>query len=75
MVDAGSCGSDAGRTSALGVAPAATRVLNWLNVSRHGLVHGTRELVGGAADIDIEATDADPARGQPGGRARASRSA
>lgn len=57
VVDAGSCGSDhwpdfAGTV----VAPAATRVLSWLNISRHGLVHGTRELAGGAADIDAAAT-------------------
>ncbi|MFJ9410011.1 amidohydrolase/deacetylase family metallohydrolase [Streptomyces sp. NPDC101393] len=57
VVDAGSCGSDDWPHFAAGVvAPAATRVLSWLNISRHGLVHGTAELVRGAADIDVEAT-------------------
>ncbi|MFF1259963.1 MULTISPECIES: amidohydrolase/deacetylase family metallohydrolase [unclassified Streptomyces] len=58
VVDAGSCGSDHWPHFASSVvAPAATRVLSWLNISRHGLVHGTKELVGGAADIDVKATD------------------
>ena len=59
VVDAGSCGSDHWRDFAdTVVAPAATRVLSWLNISRHGLVHGNRELSGGADDIDAEATAA-----------------
>ncbi|MEK8174084.1 hypothetical protein NKH77_49355 [Streptomyces sp. M19] len=33
-------------------------MLSWLNISRHGLVHGTGELTGGAADIDADATAA-----------------
>ncbi|GAA2096500.1 amidohydrolase/deacetylase family metallohydrolase [Streptomyces albiaxialis] len=57
VVDAGSCGSDDWAHFAAHITPhARTRVLNWLNVSRHGLVQGTRELAGGAADLDPEAT-------------------
>jgi dihydroorotase len=59
VVDAGSCGSDGWphfRTEVS--ARARTRVLNWLNVSRHGLVHGHSELAGGARDLDTTATDA-----------------
>ncbi|WP_327393027.1 amidohydrolase/deacetylase family metallohydrolase [Streptomyces sp. NBC_01186] len=59
VVDAGSCGSDAWPHFRAEVsAPARTRVLNWLNVSRHGLVHGHSELAGGARDLDTAATDA-----------------
>ncbi|MFD7922810.1 amidohydrolase/deacetylase family metallohydrolase [Streptomyces sp. NPDC059740] len=57
VVDAGSCGSDHWEDfSRAVVVPAATRVLAWLNISRHGLVHGTRELAGGPGDIDLDAT-------------------
>lgn len=59
VVDAGSCGSDDWEHFAREiVAPARTRVLNWLNISRHGLVHGSSELAGGPADIDTAATSA-----------------
>ncbi|MGI5466919.1 amidohydrolase/deacetylase family metallohydrolase [Streptomyces sp. CA-132043] len=59
VADAGSCGSDHWDDFAARVlAPARTRVLSWLNISRHGLVHGTRELAGGPADIDVDATAA-----------------
>ncbi|MFD7295188.1 amidohydrolase/deacetylase family metallohydrolase [Streptomyces sp. NPDC059897] len=58
VVDAGSCGSDhwddfQGNV----VEAAATRVLSWLNISRHGLVHGRTELAGGPGDIDEAATE------------------
>lgn len=58
VVDAGSCGSDhwddfQGNV----VEAAATRVLSWLNISRHGLVHGRTELAGGPGDIDEDATE------------------
>ncbi|MGP3769250.1 amidohydrolase/deacetylase family metallohydrolase [Streptomyces sp. SDT5-1] len=58
LADAGSCGSDhwddfAGNV----VEPATTRVLSWLNISRHGLVHGRTELAGGPDDIDEAATE------------------
>ncbi|MFI8003560.1 amidohydrolase/deacetylase family metallohydrolase [Streptomyces sp. NPDC086010] len=47
VVDAGSSGSDTfedfDRTV---VAPSVTRVLSWLNISRHGLTRGTTELAG-----------------------------
>lgn len=57
LVDAGSCGSDHWDHFAGHVVDAArTRVLSWLNISRHGLVNGVRELAGGAADIDVDAT-------------------
>ncbi|MFF1921845.1 amidohydrolase/deacetylase family metallohydrolase [Streptomyces sp. NPDC058221] len=51
LVDAGSAGSDsfADFTETV-VAPSGTRVLSWLNISRHGLTKGTRELAG---DDDI----------------------
>jgi len=56
VADAGSCGSDGWAHFARTVPPAArTRVLNWLNVSRHGLTRGTSELAGGEADIDADA--------------------
>ncbi|MGW7521170.1 amidohydrolase/deacetylase family metallohydrolase [Streptomyces sp. NPDC054796] len=59
VVDAGSCGSDDWAHFARQiVAPARTRVLNWLNISRHGLVQGNSELAGGPADIDAAATGA-----------------
>ncbi|NEB79786.1 amidohydrolase/deacetylase family metallohydrolase [Streptomyces sp. SID14478] len=58
VVDAGSCGSDSWDDFTDNVArPAATRVLNWLNISRHGLVQGRRELAGGPGDIDEAATE------------------
>ncbi|MFI7387768.1 amidohydrolase/deacetylase family metallohydrolase [Streptomyces sp. NPDC049813] len=58
VVDAGSCGSDAFDDFTENVVgPAATRVLNWLNISRHGLVHGRRELSRGPDDIDEAATE------------------
>jgi dihydroorotase len=51
VVDAGSAGSDCHPHFAEAVVtPAATRVLSWLNISRHGLTLGTRELAG---DDDI----------------------
>ncbi|MFZ3573612.1 amidohydrolase/deacetylase family metallohydrolase [Streptomyces sp. BH097] len=58
VVDAGSCGSDhwddfQGNV----VETAGTRVLSWLNISRHGLVHGRTELAGGPGDIDEAATE------------------
>lgn len=57
VVDAGSCGSDGWPHFSASVPPAArTRVLNWLNISRHGLTRGTGELAGGEADIDPAAT-------------------
>lgn len=56
VVDAGSCGSDGWAEFAAGAAAADTRVLAWLNVSRHGLTRGHRELAGGAGDIDAGAT-------------------
>ncbi|MDJ1133758.1 amidohydrolase/deacetylase family metallohydrolase [Streptomyces iconiensis] len=59
VVDAGSCGSDDWphfRDHV--VAGAVTRVLSWLNISRHGLVRGHRELAGGARDIDTAGTSA-----------------
>ncbi|MEU8708220.1 amidohydrolase/deacetylase family metallohydrolase [Streptomyces sp. NPDC048565] len=56
LVDAGSAGSDSfahfGETV---VANSATRVLSWLNISRHGLTQGTRELAG-SDDIRHAAT-------------------
>lgn len=59
VVDAGSCGSDDWPHFRDAVAGAArTRVLSWLNVSRHGLVHGHSELAGGARDIDTRGTSA-----------------
>ncbi|WP_353940313.1 amidohydrolase/deacetylase family metallohydrolase [Streptomyces sp. HUAS MG91] len=58
VVDAGSCGSDHWDDFADNVVePAATRVLSWLNISRHGLVHGPRELSHGPDDIDEAATE------------------
>ncbi|MET9494069.1 amidohydrolase/deacetylase family metallohydrolase [Streptomyces sp. NPDC006552] len=58
VVDAGSCGSDAWDDFTENVVgPAATRVLNWLNISRHGLVHGRHELSRGPDDIDEAATE------------------
>ncbi|OON71905.1 dihydroorotase [Streptomyces tsukubensis] len=55
VVDAGSSGSDNfadfERTV---VAPSTTRVLSWLNISRHGLTRGTTELAG---DDDIRSAD------------------
>ncbi|QHC22035.1 amidohydrolase/deacetylase family metallohydrolase [Streptomyces sp. GS7] len=57
VADAGSSGSDRWADFAASVvAPAGTRVLAWLNVARHGLVGGSGELAGGAADLDPEAT-------------------
>ncbi|MGW0791949.1 amidohydrolase/deacetylase family metallohydrolase [Streptomyces sp. NPDC002911] len=56
LVDAGSAGSDSfadfGETV---VVPSDTRVLSWLNLSRHGLTKGTRELAG-SDDIQRVAT-------------------
>ncbi|MFF3492936.1 amidohydrolase/deacetylase family metallohydrolase [Streptomyces sp. NPDC002795] len=58
VVDAGSCGSDHWDDFAGNVVnAAATRVLSWLNISRHGLVHGRTELAGGPDDIDEAATE------------------
>ncbi|MER5949429.1 amidohydrolase/deacetylase family metallohydrolase [Streptomyces sp. NPDC001904] len=58
VVDAGSCGSDHWDDFADNVVePAATRVLSWLNISRHGLVHGRQELSHGPDDIDEAATE------------------
>ncbi|MZD10502.1 amidohydrolase/deacetylase family metallohydrolase [Streptomyces sp. SID5785] len=58
VVDAGSCGSDHWDDFVENVVrPAGTRVLSWLNISRHGLVHGRRELAGGPDDIDEAATE------------------
>ncbi|MCQ4211220.1 amidohydrolase/deacetylase family metallohydrolase [Streptomyces longispororuber] len=58
VVDAGSCGSDHWTDFSDNVVrPAATRVLSWLNISRHGLVHGRRELSRGPDDIDEAATE------------------
>ncbi|MFI5665089.1 amidohydrolase/deacetylase family metallohydrolase [Streptomyces sp. NPDC051684] len=58
VVDAGSCGSDHWEDFAGNVVNAArTRVLSWLNISRHGLVHGRTELAGGPDDIDESATE------------------
>jgi dihydroorotase len=58
VVDAGSCGSDDwDHFTDNVVGPAATRVLSWLNISRHGLVHGRQELSRGPADIDEAATE------------------
>ncbi|MGD6740290.1 amidohydrolase/deacetylase family metallohydrolase [Streptomyces sp. BH106] len=58
LVDAGSCGSDHWDDFAGNVVDAAaTRVLSWLNISRHGLVHGRTELAGGPGDIDEAATE------------------
>lgn len=57
VVDAGSCGSDDWADFAERIAaPARTRVLSWLNISRHGLVKGHAELASGPADIDVPAT-------------------
>ncbi|MFE6160694.1 amidohydrolase/deacetylase family metallohydrolase [Streptomyces sp. NPDC056486] len=58
VVDAGSCGSDdfSDFTDNV-VRPAATRVLSWLNISRHGLVHGPRELSHGPGDVVEAATE------------------
>lgn len=56
VVDAGSSGSDTFRDFLSSVVePAATRVLSWLNISRHGLTQGTAELAGPGA-IDERAT-------------------
>lgn len=58
VVDAGSCGSDHWDDFADNVVrPAATRVLSWLNISRHGLAHGRKELSRGPDDIDEAATE------------------
>lgn len=58
VVDAGSCGSDHWDDFADKVIrPADTRVLSWLNISRHGLVHGPKELIHGPDDIDEAATE------------------
>ncbi|WP_420031588.1 amidohydrolase/deacetylase family metallohydrolase [Streptomyces sp. cg28] len=58
VVDAGSCGSDHWDDFADNVVgPADTRVLSWLNISRHGLVHGRHELSHGRDDIDEAATE------------------
>ncbi|WP_428950165.1 amidohydrolase/deacetylase family metallohydrolase [Streptomyces sp. cg35] len=58
IVDAGSCGSDDWDDFGDNVVrPAATRVLSWLNISRHGLVHGRQELSRGPGDIDEAATE------------------
>ncbi|MEU6840458.1 amidohydrolase/deacetylase family metallohydrolase [Streptomyces sp. NPDC046716] len=58
VVDAGSCGSDHWDDFVDNVVgPATTRVLSWLNISRHGLVHGRQELSHGPDDIDEAATE------------------
>jgi dihydroorotase len=65
VVDAGSCGSDDWPHFRDHVAARArTRVLSWLNISRHGLVQGHSELSGGRGDIDPAATG-DVLRAEP----------
>ncbi|GHI92563.1 amidohydrolase/deacetylase family metallohydrolase [Streptomyces olivaceus] len=56
LVDAGSAGSDSfAHFAETVVASSDTRVLSWLNVSRHGLTRGTRELAG-SDDVHPAAT-------------------
>ncbi|MFJ8749626.1 amidohydrolase/deacetylase family metallohydrolase [Streptomyces sp. NPDC102441] len=64
LVDAGSAGSDSfahfGETVA---ATCRTRVLSWLNISRHGLTQGSRELAG--SDSVQHAATVDTILGNP----------